>query len=269
MPRVTRKICLFCPRPATSGEHIFSNGLKDLFPKRGKRSRFSTLSADYRANGSITVIKNRLRRSHKGVPNGIKHYVVCGPCNFGWMSRLEKKTQPLLRKLIQGKSVTLGRREIRRLTRWCALKVLVTETGYENQPSIPACDHATIKRNGTLPDWWRIWILCSDGAREPGSGYGFASIKTEGPSGQELKLNVSANVLILGRLVIFATVTPGLRFNPKLAGTEDMFQPLFPARGPIQWPTKTHADHHILKQLPQALSMALEGARVPDEFIDD
>jgi hypothetical protein len=270
MPRVTREICLFCSRPATSGEHIFSDGLKDLFPKRQKHSRFATVTANYKSDGDAVAITNQTRRPHKGIPNAVKHYVVCGDCNNGWMSRLERRTQPLLRRLIQGKPVKIDRRAQKRLARWFALKVAIHECGCDNPPTVPVADLAVIRRNGRLPDHWHIWIACTDVEREPGSAYNLASIPVPvGSDGKVFKLYGSSTVLVGGRLVLFAFVIPGLRFQNSFARFGDLLQPVFPPAKPIVWPPEKHAGRKVLLQLAQAVSIAMENTRLPDEFIGE
>jgi hypothetical protein len=116
MSRVERELCLFCTNRATTGEHLFSDGLKRQFKPRDNASRYTTISAKYRAgDGDNIDVERFVRRPHKGVLNATKHYVVCDDCNHVWMSRLEQAAQPLLVPLIRGEKARYFQKKTKNL----------------------------------------------------------------------------------------------------------------------------------------------------------
>lgn len=264
VPKVTREVCLFCPREANSGEHIFAAWLAELFEPRTKASKFSTYSAVFVPHRAGPVIRSETKRPHKGQAHQTRHFVVCKRCNNEWMSRLESRTKPVLKPLLKGKSKNLGKRELKILARWIALKTLVNEQAHEGQHSIPESDHEIIRGNKRLPDHWYIWIGHSDGWREPGNSYHSAKItRSKGPDGEELGLYPSVTLWLIGYFVAFVLILPGGRSALDFSNLGDVLQLVFPPGPTPVWPPQKRLDHETLAVLAQALAIGFDGVGIP------
>lgn len=71
------KRCAFCPRPADSPEHIFSDWMIELLPK----GQF------YICDERIVTKDEYIRYQRRKIRFAAR--TVCTPCNNGWMSDLE------------------------------------------------------------------------------------------------------------------------------------------------------------------------------------
>jgi hypothetical protein len=86
------------------------------------------------------------------------------------------------------------------------------------------------------------------------------------PDGKVLKVYASSTVLILGRLVIFVMVIPGMRYHSRLSG--NFWNLFFPSVGSIDWPPKKHISREMLLQLAQATSIVMENIHLRDGELD-
>lgn len=59
---------------------------------------------------------------------------VCLDCNTGWMSGLERTTQPILEALIRGERIALTHGERRQIAAWGQLKCLTLDAYYRDVP---------------------------------------------------------------------------------------------------------------------------------------
>jgi hypothetical protein len=92
----------------------------------------------------------------------IKVKYLCGPCNSGWMSKLETQAKPLITPLLADLAVPLSSTEQRILARWSIKTAIVLEaTGAKDRPSLytPA-DRRLVATAGsvTLPAGTTVWI---------------------------------------------------------------------------------------------------------------
>jgi hypothetical protein len=105
------KKCIFCPNPANSAEHLFSDWilkeLKDI-------------------SGPINIKLGKRANVWKHTPE-IKVSCVCHKCNNGWMSDLETNNQPHMRTMIQGNSIVLEPSQQKQLARWAILKSVILD----------------------------------------------------------------------------------------------------------------------------------------------
>ena len=253
--------CLFCPRDADSGEHLFPAWLRGMF-QTDRRPSFTTVSARFENLGEETRELSRTRRRHPRAVANIKHYVVCRECNNGWMSVLENSVIPILSPIIRGEHLSLNQHELRTIERWVAKTTIVNEIGYPGQITIPEPNRQIVKDEGTLPSYWQIFIgqgISADG--QFGSSYSSASMTPvrEGPP-----VYASCTVLLIGTLVILVLVSPNLalHFNEK-SGFGAKLRRVSPNMGVLRWPPEeTLTDSDVLL-LTEALGRAISGPEAP------
>jgi hypothetical protein len=103
-------------------EHLFGSWLSPLFVKNA---------------GDVTML-HTLKRGHNAVKPrialGLDQQVnmPCGPCNHGWMSRLETAVAPIVTPLIQGHDRVLTVAERTTVAAWVLKTAMVAE--YLNKP---------------------------------------------------------------------------------------------------------------------------------------
>jgi hypothetical protein len=93
-----------------------------------------------------------------GDPHSRRIKCVCGLCNNGWMSTLQKDTKPFLVPMLAGEPVDLRRNGQTALAAWTAMFVMVAEHLDLNTVAVPASDRRSLRSNARPPSHWRIWI---------------------------------------------------------------------------------------------------------------
>jgi hypothetical protein len=84
---------------------------------------------------------------------------VCGDCNNGWMSRLQKRAKPIVLSLALGEQATLDKEAQRTLAAWSAMSTMTSDHFYPSRAAIPQRHRETLRLNNSLPEGeWKIWI---------------------------------------------------------------------------------------------------------------
>lgn len=88
--------------------------------------------------------------------------VACGPCNSGWMSRLEVQGRPILLRHIESRSAVMTEDERDILVRWLMKTTAVFEMDDPPSAALQRDELAAIADlDGPLPDGWRVdaaWV---------------------------------------------------------------------------------------------------------------
>jgi hypothetical protein len=104
------KKCLFCPNPADSAEHIWSDWiLRDLKPTQPIQIKIGKAEAKWSDNPEVRI------------------KCVCEKCNNGWMSDIEGENKPHMLAMMNGKPVLLTPMQQKLLARWAILKAMILD----------------------------------------------------------------------------------------------------------------------------------------------
>lgn len=151
--------CLFCNAAATSHEHLWSDWMRKFFPNGFKYSE--NLAQRGRSNFAET---GPVKQSDGG-PWTKTFKAVCGTCNHGWMSEIEEGVKPLLMNLALGRNISLALGDQQDLTRWIALKMMVSEfcdLGRNRTEVFNTQDYHGIRNdNWNIPPGFKAWIIRS------------------------------------------------------------------------------------------------------------
>jgi hypothetical protein len=142
---VGRKNCIFCGKPASSGEHLLPEWLQRVLPSDG-------LVAHYRIIGGKTVGKWNKK------PFTEQAWVVCEGCNHGWMCKLESATKPVLAPAIsRRRPFQLDLREQWIAARW-AVKTVYVLQALAPELLAPAAHPVLLRENGKPPQQVSVWM---------------------------------------------------------------------------------------------------------------
>ena len=225
------KKCIFCGNGKLTREHIWPDWAAQELPDWPK-----AVQAKYVVQGKYERQMGApvLRKRQGGVKN-IRIRVVCGPCNNGWMSRLEEGLKPLLLKLIRGEPTELSVEDLVDLTRWATLKAMVAEQDSHSEPVYQTQERLAFFEHRTVPEGTRVWLFdCGVGvwaSHYVRRAAALASARVEG-----FKPNVKNTHTIalgIGRLLIFLLYTH--RDEAKFSFT------MSPRRSRIAWPAESGA----------------------------
>jgi hypothetical protein len=141
------RICAFCPRPAESGEHIWSAWIGELFKSPAYNfSRFNI--------GTGGLKKWRRPKLDE------KSKVVCSVCNHGWMSDLEGRSKAAFSgMMLDGAEICLLSRGVGLLAAFafkCA--VIADHADSRGGPFFPAFERYRFRMTLQVPRRVRMWI---------------------------------------------------------------------------------------------------------------
>jgi hypothetical protein len=119
-------ICLFCPRRATTNEHVWPKWvIKIIGPDANIETWFGpdAIRKAWRAHGD----RRGKFRSHIQV----KH--LCAPCNNGWLSRLENRAKKIMSPLIEDWSIPLDPDDQHLIALWSIKTAMVFEATHNRE----------------------------------------------------------------------------------------------------------------------------------------
>ena len=163
--KAVNRRCIFCSNPANSGEHIWPKWMRDFLKRPGHIKRIETAHNYSKVAAPFGEV---VQRTSNGATHERKVYVVCGPCNNGWMNRYhEIPNRKLLEPMLRGSDLSLDADAQHSLARWVALKTLVIEQDPDaGQPPTPIFTRRqtlNFRRTGAIPDSFRIWLAARGG----------------------------------------------------------------------------------------------------------
>jgi hypothetical protein len=168
--------CIFCERMGLTREHLFADWLRVLFPRsatdthnHGVTTWGQSSSGRIYAMPTLTV--------HQGHSGSRKVKCVCGPCNNGWMSRLETRTRPILMPLIQGNFHRVSPFDQKTLASWITKTIMVAEFLFPERVTIPDADRLRMYASAEPSENWKIWIAGYQGLKWRNLAIGY-----QGPS---------------------------------------------------------------------------------------
>jgi hypothetical protein len=146
------KECAFCPRPADSGEHIWSDWLCRLPP-------FRNVKVTVRRH---LVVEPHVRTWHQ-TGMGHKEYTVCNKCNTTWMSQIEDNhAKPCIERMVLSKApLALHVSCLASIAIFTFLKSVVSEHMQRSKPFFSMETRRRFRRTLTLPAI-QVWLGCLD-----------------------------------------------------------------------------------------------------------
>lgn len=202
-----------------SKEHIWPDWMSVLFP-RTPNDQHERYRARVPFKGSINEVATTTTVTAQGHPSTRTVRKVCETCNRGWMSKMEKRTKPLLIRLARGESVMLDFFLQHALATWSAKTAMVAEFSDASTVAIPQVDRTWMMQKIEPPSGWNIWITrCRAPMWQPGYlHHSFTlglsrtlRVTAAEPSGA----NTQSTTIGFGDLLIhmLSTAVPGLEFQ--------------------------------------------------------
>src|SRR4051812_37531604 len=146
--RRKKRKCCWCPRPADSGEHIWSDWMNRVF--NIDRYRFRRMAPD--GTTLQTYPKSQL---------DLKARVICTPCNGGWSSDLENDhAKPALTPLLESfEPITLTPEEVFSIAAFAFKTAVVADAMTdERKPFFARAERDAFRRRLEIPPGIQIWI---------------------------------------------------------------------------------------------------------------
>lgn len=157
-----RRKCIFCERQPPdikiTGEHIFSDWLRELFPRDDKTTHTQGVIT-WPLAGPPDVppsIKLSPKLGHSG---SRKVSAVCDRCNERWMSNLEEAAKPILIQMITGRGGEISPSMQRTLATWAAKTAMTGERIVAESAVIKQSQRAWLKERLEPPKDWIIWAV--------------------------------------------------------------------------------------------------------------
>jgi hypothetical protein len=99
-------------------------------------------------------------RIRAGDPLSSQVKVVCGECNSGWLSQIQKAAKPFLVPLFEGTEHSISADAQARIARWIAMATMTGEflSRDPRRVAISQVDRSWLMNNTTVPANWCIWI---------------------------------------------------------------------------------------------------------------
>lgn len=148
------RTCLFCDGTSLTLEHVWPDWISKHLYGQPKHGRFT-------ARRFEGVDRHAVGDTFKASELNIKARVVCASCNNGWMSELEAVTQPVLKPLLLGDSMSLDDLAQTTLRAWIVLRAMILErsgpaiTTFYTEAERRAFAHTSLEpKDGTY-----IWVF--------------------------------------------------------------------------------------------------------------
>ncbi len=140
------RICIFCPKKASTKEDAWPRWLLNRFPVSSTARTYAERGG-YRL-GNWPTTKPRLQ---------VKW--LCDSCNNGWMSILENEAKPALESILDDKLKDIGPSAQSILARWAVKTAMVLECIDSNRTWFYSKDERQTMRSAqSLPPRTSVWI---------------------------------------------------------------------------------------------------------------
>jgi len=218
--------CAFCPHSAKlSGEHIWSEWMRDLFPT--KKIRFTSFDE-----------KHEILRQWSSNEIDMTAKVVCQKCNNEWMSSLESShAKPAMAHLIVGnKELTVSETQARGIATFAFKTAVVAEHMKRDRRRFYSREvRHEFAKTLNIPANTQMWMA---GFLLMGSGH-IHSCYHEGKIDSTNRIEMHVCTYTVGHLtfqVVSARCTVPLMFRP-VPGFDHLAAPFWPQMPvPIHWP---------------------------------
>ena len=141
------RICMFCQEKASSKEDIWPQWLTKQFPL----SDASCMEAE-RGGQKLGTWKNKS-------PKLLQARCVCGNCNNGWMSKLEREMKPIMVSILDEKLRTLNTSSQAVIAVWAIKTAMALEALHPKKMFFYSeIEHQNMRAVSTIPERTTIWI---------------------------------------------------------------------------------------------------------------
>lgn len=223
-----RRRCVFCGRTGKlTREHVWPDWLSRFLIQEG--------AADWVVATSGAAEIQRAPMFSRTVKR------VCGPCNRGWMHRLEDDVQPFLKWLILGRDCTLDQQTQRLLAFWAIKSAMVAQFMHEDRPIPPAHYHALYegREDRSPPAPIIVWLGSYVGRRHPVFwGLRSHTVEIDAPAGVFSGDQAYTATMSVGHFVVQVfghSVGGGVRLD-RFGWRRDATWPIWPSGGEFNWP---------------------------------
>jgi len=222
--------CIFCHGFGLSKEHLFSDWLRELFPRAAD---------DTHSVGEKDETPWRLTQ-HQGHSGTKKFRSVCKKCNNEWMSGVDDAAKQVAVPLIRGEHSTVTRDIQRALALWFAKTAVIADYRKPKRSLVPQAQRAHLMNNKEPPAEWEIWIASYEGtdyrdlALHHNSGrLDFTPVR--GP-GEQFKGYVATTFVGMGKLaaLVIADDLPMIDFN--IGTLAQIARRVWPVSDSFDWP---------------------------------
>lgn len=210
-------------------EHVLADWLSAYLPEAKASKKVHS------RDGSTPNLTTHSMRRGPDSAFGHKVRVVCKPCNEGWMSDLERATQPILIPMMEGNSVRLTWGRCKTLATWAFKTATMIDCLDSDVNRGVSPDHIeTLYRDRKPPATCQIWVVPTTGGEDSGYAgkYSTAAGKKK-TLAEVVPRSTYASAFMLGHVgfVVFGT------------GRPDALAPVAPVLGPDMgltalWPRK-------------------------------
>lgn len=229
------KHCIFCQdRVKLTREDFFPQWFRELYPAASESGK-SRLNAevswherDTDTGEIVTVIApSKLARPGDLADQTLR--IVCGPCNNGWMSRLQQAAKPHLIPYIHGRWAKPSRATRQVISSWATMFAMVVEFGDEPSAVVPSIEREVFRRDQRPPIAAYVWA----GRLAGDLPYWFhrRSLRlTLNPSDIAGPPNAQITTIVLGHLLlqVYLTTSELTPFDPIDQCTKHGLFPLWP-----------------------------------------
>jgi hypothetical protein len=151
-----RGTCIFCGGLGVTKEHLFSNWLRQLFP----RTPSDTHTFGRRDWATQTGFEQVINQGHSGSRRVRK---VCKHCNTGWISRIDDDARHAITPLIQGASTLVSQAMQRDIAAWFTKIAMVGDAIHPTRSVVQSAHRTWMMNRRIPPPHWEVWIGSYDG----------------------------------------------------------------------------------------------------------
>lgn len=255
--------CIFCGKIGVTKEHLFSDWLRELFPRSRDDSHTLTRLVSWTPRPRFE------RKDKQGHTGSRKVRKVCKSCNSEWISAIDDAAKKHAPALIMGQSVTITDEARRALASWFAKLAMVADAMDASTALIEQIDRDWICSTSLPPMNWQIWIGYYVGedwrdlAMQHHSGVlHFAAIGDP----EMLAGYVNAATFGMGNLLALVIGTALVNMEVNIGNANDMLRRIWPARSePFAWPLPHKVSDDEASAIALLMREAINNPRPPTD----
>ncbi len=143
--------CIFCGDVGVTKEHLFSDWLRELFP-RAEADTHTIGRRDYVHQSEFEL---DVRQGHAGTRHVRK---VCRACNGGWISGIDNAAKKAIVPLIRREPILVDQGIQRVIATWFAKISMVGDMLNPEKSVVTEGDRRRFKEHRLPPEAWEVWI---------------------------------------------------------------------------------------------------------------
>jgi hypothetical protein len=236
------KRCIFCGVAAKmSAEHVWGDWTKDYVARTSNKHNHANVFVPRPGKPEPTAVRIRA-----GDPLDSKVYVVCLPCNNGWLSAIQNQSKDLLIPLFDGRTCDLSPEDQSILATWMAMATMTGEylSSDRSRIAVPQSHRTWLMDYKRPPAGWVIWAGHYERLNWPAQWVkaGFPIVDAdelpEEMSDDEKRPTMQTTAFTVGKLFVFAMSS---EFAEIPAGWDWRTAPLARTKLVKIWPTTGQA----------------------------